>query len=172
MPPYDFHRRVIWILWCIVFGIGMVIFALVSHAQTGYMDQGKKRWGQEDWSLIMQFYYPHDHKHGTWFNNYGKNCCSNTDCFPARENTVKWTPDGYRIIMPDGGYAMIPEDAVVDEVSKKPAIKPNPDDVGDLRPTICLRKLPQALTEYGGATYHGTVWRIREGCAWYGRPRL
>lgn len=157
MSPPKFHRRVMWCLWLSVFGVGMVIFALYSNAQ-----EGEKRWGAEDWSLIMQFYFPHDHKHGLWFNRYGKNCCSGTDCFPARSGTVKWTPEGYRVVMPDGGYALMPEEK----------IKPNPDDVTDLRPTICMIKNPTVHKNYAGSKYVNTKWRVRSGCAWHGKPRL
>lgn len=36
MSPPDFHRKVIWCLWVIVFGIGMVMFALYSKAHDWY----------------------------------------------------------------------------------------------------------------------------------------
>ena len=167
MAPYDFHRRVIWCLWLIVFCIGMVMFALYTKAQTGYVDGAKARWGAENWDRIMQFYFPHDHSHGMWFNQYGKNCCSGTDCFPARPGTVKWTLDGYRVVLPDGGYALLSEDG------NDPKIKPNPDDTTELRPTVCLILSQfKEYQNYYGIGHYDSAWRVRKGCAWYGRPRL
>lgn len=128
-----------------------------------YTQSPEKHWGEEDWADILQFYYPHDHQHGTWFNNYGKNCCGGKDCFPARAGTVKWTPDGYRVVLPDGGYAIVPEEK----------IKENPDDTTEMRATICLvRSSFMKHWESEGVSYTDTKYRIRSGCAWHGKPRI
>jgi hypothetical protein len=121
-------------------------------------------WGK-DWPDILQFYYPHTHSEdGEWFNKE-KNCCGGKDCLPARPSTVRWTPEGYRVVMPDGGYAIIPE-----EQSKE-----IPQDVKEVRATVCLYRssFTKGFTEtHTGNRYVQTKYRVRGQCFWHGKPRI
>ena len=161
-----------WRFWLAVsfFICAMVLIAATSSAQSrselgggyNYVPQSfEQHWGK-DLPDVLQFYYKHDHANGDWFNRE-KNCCGGKDCLPARSGTVKWTPDGYRVIMPDGGYAMVPEE-------KAPPI---PEDVSEMRATVCLvRGSFVKQVEQAGKMYYNTMYRIREGCFWSGKPRI
>ena len=164
MEEGDYRRRFYYALWLIVFAIGMVMFALASKTKTDKPMPAEGFWGSR-WPDIQQFYYPHDHRHGEWFNNYGNNCCGGQDCFPARKGTVKWTPEGYRILMPDGGYAMAPEE-------NAPA---NPEEVTEDRATVCLVYYgygEDGENTMAGTIYYNTGYRIRDKCLWSGRMRM
>lgn len=173
MKPQDFHRRVMWGLWTLVIAIGFLLLLLLQassaerhsrEAQMNYLSQTPEGFWGDRWPDIMQFYYPHDHAHGLWFNRK-TNCCGGKDCFPARSGTVKWTPEGYRVALPDGGYAMVPD-------KRGPA---NPDDTTEDRATVCLvdygAKLKYTVSG-DGVAYHDTQYRIRPNCFWSGRPRI
>lgn len=166
MAPEDFHRRVIIVLWAVVVAIGLLLFWMApARADAQYVPQSAESYWGDKWPDIQQFYYPHDHQHGTWFNNYGTNCCGGQDCFPARKGTVKWTPEGYRILMPDGGYAMAPEE-------KAPF---NPEEVTEDRATVCLVHYgygEDGENTMAGITYFNTGYRIRTSCLWSGRMRM
>jgi hypothetical protein len=167
MPNDDLHKRIMTGMWLAVVAILVVMFALYARdakAQEKYVaDTPEAFWG-EKWPDIMRLYYPHDHSHGMWFNRK-TNCCGGKDCFPARPGTVKWTPDGYRVLMPDGGFALVPEE-------KAPY---NPEDVTENRALVCLvfyGTAYRADTVAHGITYSKTGYRIRPHCMWSGRPRI
>lgn len=161
-----------WCLWVTVGAIAMIMFALATaksepHHDMGgqYMPQSAEEYWGEKWPDILKFYYPHDHAHGTWFNNYGTNCCGGQDCFPARHDTVKWTPEGYRVLLPDGGHALVPEE-------KAPF---NPEEVSENRALVCLVYYGASYMEdmeAHGIRYFKTGYRIRPNCLWSGRTRI
>jgi len=37
-------------------------------------------------------------------------CCQSNRCFPARPGSVRWTPDGVAVTMPDGDVMLVAED--------------------------------------------------------------
>jgi len=148
----------------------MIIFALLSHAQSrselggGYTPQSAEEFWGDKWPDVLQFYHPHDHAHGLWFNRKS-NCCGGKDCFPARSGTVKWTPDGYRVLLPDGGYAMVPEKHAPH----------NTNDTKEDRPTVCLVYNGTRLRyrqSPNGTEYFNTSYSIRPNCIWSGRARI
>ena len=149
-----FHQQTAFIT---TFVLAMFLLAIFALADNEHKDAMKK-WGK-DWATITQFYYPHTHSRGAWYNQYGKNCCTN-DCFPARPGTIKWTPEGWRVIMPDGIQALVPLDY------KQLFIKPNPDGVKEDRAIACFYR-----SGFGeGGVYGRSVWRLR--CLYTGRPRI
>ena len=63
---------------------------------------------------MLLYYEPHHwdgEKHP--FSNW---CCNRNDCGFAKPGSVVWSPDGYRVRMPDGHFQVVPEDS--------PAIRP------------------------------------------------
>ena len=57
---------------------------------------------------MLRYYEAHDwnpagpHPFSSW-------CCDRRDCGFARPGSVTWTPDGYRVRMPDGEVQIVPE---------------------------------------------------------------
>jgi hypothetical protein len=170
MNPYSFGWRTMFTIknFFIILFLTLLLATMTKPVKSADEHRSQMStegfWGK-DYPDVMQFYYPHTHaEDGDWFNKE-KNCCGGKDCLPARPSTVKWTPDGYRVVLPDGGYAIIPEE-------KSKAI---PHDIREVRATVCLYRssFTKGFTEEStGNSYFNTKYRVRGQCFWHGKPRI
>jgi len=157
MDPRRIHRLVLKVAVLLAVATSLFVFAHCSARAEDY-SSAKKKWG-EHWQSLTQWYYPHTHSRGAWYNQHGKNCCTD-DCFPARPGAIKWQPEGWRVIMPDSVVVTVPHEY------KHLFIKPNPDEVSEDRAIACFFRSSSGALEI----YKTSAWRLR--CLYTGRPRI
>ena len=135
--------------WVVVaaFILFAYFLAQAAHKAKGQESIAFEHWTAQDIAQIHRYYYPisptnnSEHWHD-W------DCCGSQRCFPARANTVKWTPDGIRVTLPDGSVE------VAGEADGR--WKARTGGLNDFRDHICLEST-------------SGVWRVR--CGYRGAPR-
>jgi hypothetical protein len=67
------------------------------------------QWSDAEREAILRFYEPVSllNRSSHWHHIH---CCEHVRCFPARPGSVRWTPDGVAVTMPDGDVLLIGED--------------------------------------------------------------
>lgn len=60
-------------------------------------------------SDMLRYYEPHPFGPGP--HPFSSFCCNWNDCGFAKPGSVTWTPEGYRVRMPDGHFQIVPEDS-------------------------------------------------------------
>lgn len=58
---------------------------------------------------MLDYYEPHPwgpapHPFSSW-------CCNHNDCAFAKPGSITWTPEGYKVMLPDGFYQLVTEDS-------------------------------------------------------------
>lgn len=113
---------------------------------------------------MLRYYDPHPmeinpHPFSTW-------CCNRRDCGFAKPGSVIWTPQGYRVRLPDGQFQLVPEDS--------PAIRPRfePGYEHETRFAACIMPRTAYSDKYldeksPGATAVNSKWWVR--CLYVGR---
>lgn len=152
--------------WLVVGGLlPLVAFSTASPAfsqQHNHSNQYSRQAGLP--SGMLRYYEPHVWTKGKHpFSSY---CCNQRDCGFAKPGSVTWTPDGYRVMMPDGHVQIVPEDS--------PAIRPVYEKgyEKETRFAACILQKGAAIDAYlenlsPGAVESPSAWYVR--CLYIGR---
>lgn len=115
-------------------------------------------------SDMLRYYDPHPFGPGP--HPFSSFCCNWNDCGFARPGSVTWTPEGYRVRMPDGHFQIVPEDS--------PAIRFQYEKghEKETRFAACIMQKGAAIDAYlnnlsPGAVESPSAWYVR--CLYVGK---
>lgn len=85
--------------------LSILLLTTISANAQGAPVEFRRGWTEEERVAIERYYEPISPlTRSSHWHDY--DCCQSNRCFPARPGSVRWTPDGYAISLPDGSVVL------------------------------------------------------------------